>query len=139
VTLEKCIKTIDTKYNSHSPTTCTLSITLCDDELPVSSSVFSLLYFSSPLLRILYFSWNSACFCLRISCCFLTPFTLEDKTESMIKSTMYNFLKKVQLHGKISGIMRGQGFPNMGSQGNCGGLGVNKKLGIIYFKCTIII
>jgi len=45
----------------------------------------------------------------------------------------------VQLHGEISGIMRGQSFPNMGSQGNCGGLGVNKKLGIIYFKFTVII
>lgn len=42
-------------------------------------------YLSSPLLRILYFSRKSACFCRRISVCFLKPLTLGNSTEDTFR------------------------------------------------------
>lgn len=46
--------------------------------VPRASTRFQVFYLSS-LFLMLYFSRNSACFCLRISVCFLKPFTLRDK------------------------------------------------------------
>lgn len=40
-------------------------------------------YLASPLLGFLYFSRNSACFCRRISVCFLKPLTLARSLESL--------------------------------------------------------
>lgn len=42
-------------------------------------------YLSSPLLWILYFSRSSACFCRRISVCFLKPLILSDSTEDAFR------------------------------------------------------
>lgn len=42
-------------------------------------------YLSSPLLWILYFSRSSACFCRRISVCFLKPLILFDSTEDAFR------------------------------------------------------
>lgn len=91
-----------TTWNSPTPHPCSvrlqvLSITAEDKNfknlklappaafhlLAVHSSQFS--YLSSPLLRILYFSRNSACFCRRISVCFLKPLTLGNSTEDTFR------------------------------------------------------
>lgn len=42
-------------------------------------------YLSPPSLRILYFSRNSACFCRRISVCFLKPLTLGNIRENTFR------------------------------------------------------
>lgn len=68
-------------------------------------SIFSLLYFSSPLLRILYLSRNSACFCLKISCCFLKPFTLQANQKATWSNQILQFIKKsVPFQAKLYGI-----------------------------------
>lgn len=56
---------------------------VCDSSNPViTEHSWSLSYLSSPPLRILYFSRNSACFCRRISVCFLKPLTLWNRTKN---------------------------------------------------------
>lgn len=51
----------------------------------VAQHSWRLSYLSSPLLRILYFSRNSECFCRRISVCFLKPLALGNSTEDTFR------------------------------------------------------
>lgn len=63
----------------------------------IKEQSWRLCYLSSPPLGILYFSRNSACFCRRISVCFLKPLILGNSTETWFKASTYLYLKNVSI------------------------------------------